>query len=401
MAETDGTITDQRVGVRPIAFIIQNGEEFSTPINLRIRPTDLTVSYPSRVTVHQTIGRGQIKGWGDDFGEGLPSCVLSGHTGWRYSKSSQMDGVKAFLELQKMIKTTYHDLRQQAIKNGTDPDVVKLIFVDMLDEFTWSVTPIAFALQRSKSQPLLMKYNMQLQALDTNVKNPIVILPPGQNIKDGLNALERAINKLKEISEKIQGFTKDAIAKVDGAFSTVAKYAKDFHDLSTAVFDVVNMSVSSVKDITGAVANNLIGIASDIAQVGINLNRTLASIQSLPSYLKAELSNVANAFNEVKCIFKNSLKPNSYYEDYSDLNGASNCSSTTGGGPASIYSGSNPFAKMQPTMPAIGVSGEASASIKSLGNSDPVLAPMSINEMGRNLRAINDGVVINQYSAAA
>jgi len=401
MAQIRPPATSQRAGDRPIAFVIQNGDSFLTPVTLVIRPEELTKTEPSRTTVHQSLGRDAVIGWVDDFGAGMPTVSISGNTGWNIAKGSGKDGVQSFIELNDLITTEYHLLKQQAINLGNDPASVKLIFVDMLDEFTWSVSPVAFALQRSKSRPLLMRYNINLQAIDTSVETPLKIVSTAQNTKAGFNALQRAIEKLKGYTNDIRNWVAGAVGKIDGAFSTIAGYAKDFHDLSTAVFDVVNTAVNAGKDLVGAVVNNLIGIASDIAAVGVNLHRTLASIASIPSYLKSALANVANAFNEVRCIFKNSLKPAGTYEEFDDLNGASNCSSTTGGNAPSRFAGNNAFALMKPELSPITVSSSAGASMNAMSRCDPVLAPMTVNEMSRNLGNINDGVNVEQYKAAA
>lgn len=392
--------TDQRAGVRPIAFVLQDYWAFGEPVTLNIRPSDLTRTEPSRVTVHQTLGR-SLQGWADDFGAGLPSVTIAGHTGWRTSSGSGMDGVEAFEKLNSLITKEFHALKQSAIDTGIDPDTVKLLFVDMLDGFYWIVTPIVFALQRSRSQPLLMKYNIQLQAIATDIDNPLVLLPQGSNVAAGLGALDKAISKLKSFAGKIQEWVGKAVAFKDKLLGPVAAVIKKFTDLSTAIFSAVDTAVSSVKNGVSSFANSLIGIAGSIAQVGVNVFRTISSIASLPGHLKSAIGRVAGAFNEVVCIFKNSLKPQKTYEDYTGLYGASNCSSTTGGRQGSAYSNMNAFDLMQPVKGPVQVSAAAMAAISSLNRGDPVLSPMSIGEIGRNLNIMNDGIIMDSVAATA
>lgn len=101
------------------------------------------------------------------------------------------------------------------------------------------------------------------------------------------------------------------------------------------------------------------------------------------------------AYSEAYCIFKNSLRPRKTYSDYSDLYGASNCSSTTGGRAGSSYLNTNAFEMIQPEKSPLMLTSGAQSSITTLGNADPVLAPIDLKEMDRHLAIINKGVTIN------
>jgi hypothetical protein len=155
--------------------VLQNGLGFGSPVTLKVRPEDLTRTEPSRVSVHQTLGR-VVNGWADNFGEGLPSVTIAGTTGWRTSAASGEDGAQAFETLNRLVVHEYHEAKQAAIDSGMDPATVKLLFVDMLDGFTWNVAPMNFVLRRSKSRPLLFQYNIVLQAISTDIDNPLRIL---------------------------------------------------------------------------------------------------------------------------------------------------------------------------------------------------------------------------------
>lgn len=392
---TQAAPTDQRVGVRPIAFLLQNGLGFSNPITLKIRPEDLTRTEPSRVSVHQTLGR-SVSGWADDFGEGLPALTISGTTGWRTSAASGEDGAMAFELLNQMIAHDYHSLRQMAIDVGTDPAQVKLLFVDMLDNFTWNVTPTSFVLRRSKSRPLLFQYNIQLQALATDIDNPLMVVPFSGSIPAGLTALGGAIGKLASFADKIKGWVAQAVAFKDKLLAPIAGAVATFTSMAHQVFGIVQGVVSSVKNAISSTANSLIGIAKDIASVGVGIYRTLSSIASIPGHLKAALGRVAGAFNEVVCIFSNSLRPRKTYNNYDGLYGASNCSSTTGGRPSSLYADSNAFSLMQIERGPVAITSSAYSSISSLSRGDPVLAPIPLADLGRHVNEINNGVRIQQ-----
>lgn len=383
--------TNQKGDIRPIAFVLQDGNKFSTPIVLSIRPTDLTRPEPSRVTVRQTLGRG-VQGWVDNFGEGLPTVTIAGHTGWRVSSATGKDGVQSFLQLNELISHEYHAKIQEVIEAGRDPSEVKLILVDMLDDFVWSVVPVNFTLQRSRSQPLLMKYNIQLQAVDTSIDNPLVIVPNKGDVPSGLKALDWAISKLESLADGVEGFVSDALAFKDALLAPLASIIKAFVTNATRVFNAVNRMVSAIKNGISSTVNSLIGIASDIAEVGNNIFKTISAIAGLPSFLKGALGKVKSAFSEMACILKNSLRPRKTYEDYSGVYGASGCSSTTGGGSASAYANKNAFALMQSSGGPIQVSTSAASSMTSIRKTDVVLAPLPIPDMVRKVDIINNGL---------
>lgn len=386
--------TDQRAGVRPIAFALQLGQDISSPVVLKIRPEDLVRTEPARAVVHQTLGRG-TQGWVDNFGQGLPSCRISGHTGWRASTTTGQDGAQAFETLNQLVMHDFHLAKQLAIEEGSDPADVQLLFIDMLDNFCWSVQPMVFELKRNKQRPLLFQYNMFLQAVSTEIDNPFVVAPFRGTIPGGLGALKGVLGKLFGFVDKVKGWVGQAVAFKDKLLAPIAATVSRFTSMAHSVFGAVGEMVSSVKNGVGSYVNSAIGIASDLASVGVGIYRTISSITGLPAYLKASLSRVGSAFNEVLCIFKNSLRPRATYADYDGLFGASNCSSTTGGRDPSMYANSNAFSLMQPEKGPFEISNQAYAGVSALNRMDPVLAPMSLSEVGRNVDAINNGLKVN------
>lgn len=377
--------------MRPIAFMLQRGNVLSTPVTLKIRPEDLSRPEPSRTTVTQTLGR-DISGWVDNFGQSLPSVNISGHTGWRTSAGSGEDGVQAFERLNKVVMPDYHKAKQQAIDSGLDPATVKLIFIDMLDGFAWNVAPMQFVLRRSKSRPLLMQYTIQLQAISTRVDTQFRAVPILGSFPAGLLSLDGVLGKLVNFAKQVQSWVAQAIAFKDAVLAPIAATVKLFAAIANLVFSVVRSVVNSVKALISSTANSLISIAKDLASVAVSVFRTISAIAELPAHLRAAISSVAAAYNEVVCLFSNSLKPANYYEDYDGLYGASNCSSTTGGRPESRYANMNAFALMQEDPLPVYVSSGAFSAMQSVIVADPVLAPMPLQEIGRNLQIINDGV---------
>lgn len=381
--------TDQKAQTKPIAFMLDRGFQFDDPVILNIRPEDLTRNEPSRATVHQTLGR-EVSGWVDDFGEALPNVTIAGHTGW--GAGGKADGVKAFEALNNLIVHELPKAKQDAIDFGADPATVKLLFIDVLDGFAWNVKHTQFVLRRSKSRPLLFQYNISLQAISTNAENLEVILPKVGSKVAGVKALTGVLAKLKGFIDKIKKLVATAVNFINAALAPIAATIKKFMKLTADILKIVADGVSGIKSMVASAKNFAISIATDLSKIGSNIFKTLSAIVNLPSDIKSDLMQVGSAFNEAFCILKNSLKPEKTHEDYSSLYGASNCSSTTGGNPASVYADKNSFELMQDAKSEIPISSASLSSIKAMSNSDPVLSPMPIQEMDRHLTAINLGM---------
>lgn len=365
--------TDQRPGVKPIVFVLDDGQSLEA-VTLPIRPEDLTRSEGARATVHQTLGR-DITGWVDNFGELLPSCTISGNTGWRVAAGIGRDGFQSFEDLNNLIQKRYHAAKQSAIDSGRDPAIVKLLFVDALDHFAWSVVPTQFSLRRSKSRPLLFQYNITLQALATTIDIPDVQIPNYGNNGAGMTSLQAEVDNLQGLDEP--GIWDDA----------VGSWVSDF---MTSAIDIVDSALNAISAATAGV-NRIIGQARDIAQSAMNVFRVIGGLASLPAALVERAAMAAAAFSSVVCIFTNSLRPRGQYEDYSGLYGASNCSSTTGGSPMSAYSGQNVFALMHGDALSATATSAALFAVQSLRSIDPVLAPPPISEVARHAQAVVAG----------
>lgn len=386
--------TDQRAGVKPIAFTLQTANGLQTPVTLKIRPEDLNRTENQRVTVSQTMGRGVI-GWADHFGEGLPTLNISGHTGWRTAQGSGEDGAQAFETLNNLIVHQYPEAVQNAINAGQDPSMVRLIFVDMLDNFSWVVVPQQFVLRRSKSRPLLFQYTMQLQCISTDLDNPLKILPFSGSIFSGLKALDGVISSIEGFGSTIEDMIHSAVGIKDAALAPVAKTVRLFNESSNRVFRTVNSVIATGKNAVNGTANDLINIAHDFAKVGMNVHRTIAAVQGIPHDVQHAVQRVAGAYSEAWCIFNNSLKPRKVYQNYDGLFGASNCSSTTGGNQPSAYANTNAFALLNDKQSPVTLTADARAAVTELGNADPVLVPKTMNETNRLVNNIVNGTQHN------
>lgn len=341
----------------------------SDPLTLPIRPEDLTRTESLRATVHQTMGR-EITGWVDNFGPALPSCNISGNTGWRVAQGTGLDGLQAFELLNDLIQRHYPESKQAAIDDGVDPALVKLLFIDALDGFAWEVVPMQFVLRRSKSRPLLFQYSMTLQAIRTTIDDAEQDEPEVDigDVGAGIGSLDDAIDAIKDVS----------LGDVVGG-----GLLDQFKDVTTGVFDEALQAVKA-GDVGG-----IIDTARDVAKAGANVFR------SVPDQIgRATSMFMSSAYGNVSSLLSNSLNLVAPYEDYTDLYGASNCSSTTGGRPASKYAGENVFSLMvgeATSAAANALTSQALQSITALKLSDPVLAPLPMAEIERHLSVITGG----------
>jgi len=307
---------------------------------------------------------------------------------------SGTDGAAAFARLNQLVVRDFPAAKQAAIDGGRNPAGVKLLFVDLLDDFVWSVAPTIFTLRRNKSSPLLYRYNINLQAVSTSIDSIGVLLPFFGGIPAGLNALDRAVSSIASMSVGVEGWVARALNTVDRSLGPIALNIKNFVGMANIVFAQVNGVVRSANNFATGLSNRFVAIAGDIANVGRNIFRTINAIANLPADLKASLGRMASAFNEVACIFKNSLRQRKTYEDYTGLYGASNCSSTTGGREDSAYANLNAFEQMQASKDVAAVNSAALAGISALSRTDPVLAPMPLQEVGRHATNIFTGLAL-------
>lgn len=373
-----GTPPSQKAGVRPISFVMVDKSVaggYTSSVSLTIRPEELTRTDVSRMTVQQTLGGA----WADDFGPGLSTINIAGHTGWRGAGGS--DGMALFSMLKNQVFDDWHARRNQARRAGKDPSQVQLTFADALDSNTDIVAPMNFVLRRSKSRPLLMQF--QISMISLQIPFVDTAASAASMLNDlGLTSLASAVTEISNAIGQVKNFINQNIIAPVTAFMHTA----------VSVFNAV-MTASN------AIVGQVLGIATSIAQTGLNLFHTLGAVASLPSILVGQIMGVAGAFSNVFCVLKNAIKTASVYQDFTALYGASNCSSTVGGSPISSYvkNGTNPFYDVVGTAskPPVTVSPQAQTSLQIVNNTDPVLSPLSSAALSGHLINISNGVKVS------
>jgi hypothetical protein len=374
----------QKAAERPISFVLDPGGGF-TPIHLPLilRPEDLTHAEPSLQTPTMTFDGA----WIDDFGPGIATIQISGHTGW--GAGGLPNGIDNFLNLRDTVWSAWHEFRQIAVGQGRNPDTVKLIFADALDQFTSVVAPGQFILKRNKSRPLLMMYQISMtvlsEAITDPASDPLNFNPSQDGLFAGLSSLQASLAKIQAAAANVRSFIQASIVGPIHGFLTMV------NGVLSKVMSVVN----TIKGVITAQAQQLIGLAADITLVGRNIFYTYNAIASLPDFISQQVAAVAAAFENAFCVLTNAFRKVQQYPDYSSAYGASVCSSTVGGSPLSTLTGVNTFdTVLTQTPPVASVSPLAKANIDMLKATDPVLRPMGLADLGSRTDAVNKGVVV-------
>lgn len=391
----------QKAEDRPISFVLHNMATGTPPLEvpLVIRPEDLSRQDVSRLAVTQTLGGA----FADSFGPGVPSVQISGHTGW--GAGNRKDGLQEFLNLYERVFHEWHRLRDEAIKANLDPDKVRLIFSDKLDEFTWVVAPQNFTLRRSRSRPLLAQYQINLIWVSGDVAETMSALDALKAEAAGAaalkqNGLDSLVNSLAKIEKSIA----DKVTKVLGPIQSAVNKVTA---LTAQALNTVQGLVSGALQVPAAIAQQALQLATSLTKAATNVYQSVVSLVSLPMTAKAYFQQVASAFENAFCVLSNVLHPAEGLPNYDDLYGASNCSSTSGGAPMSVYDNLNPFNVYQPlprghvyviengTAYEGGkpVPADVAASIGALSSMDPV-NPLPLQTQVDHMNTIGDGLGI-------
>jgi hypothetical protein len=351
-------------------------------MTLLIRPEELSIGFPSRMSVNQTLGGA----WADSFGEGLEEGTYAGTLGWR-ATSNDSGGIERLANLKNFAYSDWHARRAAAVAKGDDPAMVKLILVDTLNNYSRVIAPRVFELKRSKSRPLLAQYRFNFVMLSRDVTGKDLLSDTAfggflGTIGSWIDSFTMSINNItNRVKEAYRWIDRTIIAPVK-AF--VAKTQK----LLGAVRNFVTAGVGIIRQV-GSVAQ----LATAAA---MNIFRAAALVINIPNIAKAAIMNVVREFTNLFCLLRNA-KSALGYEDYSDLYGASNCSSTSGGRSISVYSGSNTntfsAVTQTPASPVV-VTQNASIGLRNLASADLVTTTLTPTTIGANLSAVNSGMSV-------
>lgn len=369
---------------RPISFRLDGGGA-SERVDLVIRPEDLTRQEPSRLTVTQTLGGAFV----DAFGRGVSTITLAGHLGWR--GSYLLSGEDLFHRLRSAAFEGWHARRLALEEAGQDPAQVQLFFVDTLDRITAEVAPRTFSLRRSKTSPLLMRYQIVLVVLDDSTDRRSVLDRITEALSDPVRWVAGVLG-LDNLLGVLDGYARGAVQVLGAARAGMRSFSGVIHAVLAMVRDVAREGRGVFED-----ANSLLystGLAATAA--GRNAAHALAADPALPPAQRYELMRLGAAYGDAYCTLSNSFTPGRYFRSYEELLGASNCSSTGGGHAWSPYvrDGINPFAEMMPPTPSpVSVTTEARQALAEL-QGDPMTLVGQQERVGALLASAAQGITV-------
>lgn len=381
------TPSSQKSDVRPISFVLHdlaaNAAPFVFP--MIIRPEDLTRTEPSRLVVKQVFGGDGA--FVDSFGPGVASVQISGHTGWRGNETD--DGIALFERLHITVFQEWHAGRARAVADNKDPDLVKLILIDALDDFQWVVVPERFILRRNKSRPLLMQFNISLLKAADDVSEVIDTGANGAGLPTNpVAAVQQktaALSSLQQSIKDIQAFNASLLGATGAALGAITKPLADFSALT----------VGTLQQVLSAATGAPLGFAQQLAQAATSVTGSLSALESIPAMVQGQLAQVSSAYRNAFCLIGNIFNRQSTYNDYAPFFGASNCSSTWSNGQVSPYAaaGTSGLATLfPPTAPAAATQSSAqAASLTSLASMDTVLNPQSPSWMAARMTEVTNG----------
>lgn len=374
---------------RPILFVLHNLTDNSEPVTfpLVIRPEDLTRSESSRMSVHQTLGGA----WADSFGESVPTITMAGHTGW--GAGTQPDGFFEFQKLHDTIFSQWHALREAAVINGKDPDLVNLIFSDGLDDFTWIVAPSSFVLRRNKSRPLLSQYQINL----TKLADDITPMLPSKSPLADADKQALGVKSLQSSIGAIEAFGKSLGGKISAVLGPITKGLQSLVALTSKILKSAIAIVQSTRAALNSTTAPLLQIAALATKAAKNVTGIIAAIKSIPADIRASFMRVSAAFSNAMCTLKNVFKAKAILPDYDSVYGASNCSSTTGARGISSYypSSANVFSDIhQKPADAVSASPAALQSMSALAAIDGVKTPANLPAMNGLIKTAVSGITV-------
>lgn len=377
----------QKADVRPISFILHNQitGEFAM-MTLPIRPEDLSRTDVSRLTVHQTIGGA----WADNFGPGLPTVNISGTTGW--GQGWRLDGLQAFINLHELIFVEWHRMRADAVENAQDPELVKLIFDDGLDEFTWVVAPQTFVLKRNRHRPLLSQYQINLTYLSGDVADSMWLAAEAMESLSSVSSFGE-LSQLDSILNDIDDFADTLVSGIDEIVGPVQDAIAGITTLTAKALTTVQSVLGSAMKVVDAVAVPAMVSAINLSRAAANVVWTTQSVVSFVPSISAKFSTVASALNNANVLLSTALKPKPFVPTYNTMF-AAKPGTVSGGGMAVSprVTTSKPLGALLPvTAPPVTSTGAATVSLNNLVSLDPVLNTVPFDTVIADAQTVVDG----------
>jgi len=377
-----GIPKSQRTADKPIGFLLWDNDEnvVIADIDLIIRPEDVNINNPSRNKTTQTLG----SAWLDSWGKGIVRIRISGTTGWR--GDGIKDGYAYFKELKQSVYDLWHELRANKVSQGVDPGDIQLVYIDQLNEVAVVVEPSSFDLKRNKKQPLIAKYDISMTVLGSI----------GDFIDDDKDSIAEAISNPKQrfydVQTNLNGISSDQTSLV----GSLKKLGSDIASTAETFVDKSNELLVAIDDLSDSAINPVVALSANVQRIGRNAFQLLATPYRLADQVKASAMEISSNFNDAYCSINNGFGVLKTFPDFSDMFGASNCSSTGGGSPKSKYADTNPFEEIYILdSSSVAVSDAAKDAMSQL-YIDPLTSTFSSDEILDRLLVISEGIEVRK-----
>jgi len=403
-------IPSQKPGDMPVAFILTDRNTITELVQLNIRPEDMTRNDTSRTTIHQTFSTP----WADDFGPGVRTIQISGHTGWRGSETE--NSVELFTRLHENVFRRWHQYRAEALLNGKSPDSVSLIFSDGLHGEVSTVIPTHFNLKRNKARPLLLQYQIGMSVVLDGVDQGAAdasfgaarairvsgeagdAMLTGDVLRTASASLDASIKTIVDTNAKIG----PAIDKAIGA--PVADFTQKTADILQKVqkdglLGAIGMGGGlNVETMLKSNLAPLFDIGKNLSRAAANIYKTVYHVLDASNRMLNDIGKMVSQFRNAWCILEKIADLfKKKWLDWSKLYGSSTCSVTAGGRPLSPLRDQNPFMAMAPAnadKTGLSVDQKAAGAIKNATEIDTVLKPISQTGLVAMVDAISGGLVV-------
>lgn len=195
-------------------FFVEFGPFLQKVYFFNINPEEYRKEEPNRVQVTQTIGGAFV----DDFGVGVPTFNIRGHTGWHTSFDpadlDNKDGVEFFKKLLRLSRSstgdglihTFEDARAFRANRS-------MWFINPQDGEGWEIVLNTFTLTRSVSRPLLYQYDISFTGLRLLGSVPIIagldiiddaLLKAQERVERAFTELDNSLTGLEEVIPRIR-----------------------------------------------------------------------------------------------------------------------------------------------------------------------------------------------------
>lgn len=198
-------------GNRNLSIKLKGGGFPEVSLTFPIKPEQLQIQTPARVTTTQT-----LQGIYQDLGGlGVTQLVYQGHTGWRSGgTNAPYDGFGVFKSLYNKIFKEYH----KRMSTNKNPDVIECLVIDDLYDTAYRVSLDDFQATKSRSNPLLYYYNLRMTVKSSLPNERPAVDYNTINISD--------LSVVKSDKAQIQQMVKKSVVKAQSYKSPATKTYK-------------------------------------------------------------------------------------------------------------------------------------------------------------------------------